>query len=225
MNIKKHIPNLLTLCNLVSGCIGIVYAFGNDLSSASWFIWASLIFDFLDGFSARLLKVNSEIGKELDSLADVITFGVLPSCMIYQLIQLQSSSQFLPYIGFSIAAFSALRLARFNLDAGQQEDFIGVPTPANALLISAFPFIHARYPEILSIEVLVVICPVLSWLLISNLRLFSLKFKNYTWKDNWVRFTFLGISVLLLAFLNIYGVPVMIFTYLLLSLLHFYIIV
>mgnify|MGYP001789768834 CR=1 FL=1 len=140
MAIKKHIPNTITCCNLISGCIAIAYAFSGKIEISFTWIIIGAVFDFFDGMSARLLKVSSPIGKELDSLADDITFGVAPSTIIFSQLQLMSYPDFLeplrpylPFVAYIMAAFSALRLAKFNLDERQALGFIGLPTPANAL--------------------------------------------------------------------------------------------
>ena len=130
--IKKHIPNAITCANLFSGCIGIVYAFNGALETAAYFVLLSGIFDFFDGFAARLLNVKSNIGKDLDSLADMVSFGFLPGVVMYQLLsQSDYASPYLPYLAFIITVFSALRLAKFNNDTRQTEDFIGLNTPMN----------------------------------------------------------------------------------------------
>ncbi|OZA56958.1 MAG: CDP-diacylglycerol--serine O-phosphatidyltransferase, partial [Sphingobacteriales bacterium 39-40-5] len=140
---KKHIPNSVTCLNLFSGCLGIVFAFQGNLIWASYAIVIAAVFDFFDGMLARLLKAYSDIGKELDSLADMVSFGVLPSVIIYQLFalspQIDFGADWLSFSAFIIAVFSALRLAKFNIDTRQSENFIGLPTPANALLIASFP--------------------------------------------------------------------------------------
>lgn len=147
MNIKKHIPNSLTCANLICGCLGIKFSFEGHLIWASYMIGLAAVFDFFDGFAARLLKVSSPIGKDLDSLADMVTFGVLPGIIIYQLLLLAvdinglNSDSWLPYIAFMIPVFSALRLAKFNNDSRQTDSFIGVPTPAVTLFIGSFPLI------------------------------------------------------------------------------------
>ncbi|HQS50964.1 MAG TPA: CDP-diacylglycerol--serine O-phosphatidyltransferase, partial [Daejeonella sp.] len=144
---KKHIPNSVTCLNLFSGCLGIVFAFQGNLIWASYAIVIAAVFDFFDGMLARLLKAYSDIGKELDSLADMVSFGVLPSVIIYQLFalspQIDFGADWLSFSAFIIAVFSALRLAKFNIDTRQSENFIGLPTPANALLIASFPLIIA----------------------------------------------------------------------------------
>ncbi len=210
----RHLPNFLTCCNLICGCIGIVFLLENRGIPAAYFVWASCVFDFLDGFAARMLKVSSPIGKELDSLADVVSFGVLPACVMYQLIGTASSSEILPYFGFTIAAFSALRLAIFNVDTRQSDSFIGLNTPANTLFISSLPLLPTGVvPWLYQPVVLIAITFVFSLLLVSPLRFFALKFKNYTWGDNKVRFTFLLISVLLIAGLGTTAIPIVILLY------------
>lgn len=219
--IKKHIPNAITCLNLFSGCIGLVYAFDNQLIAAGYFILISALFDFFDGMLARLLKAYSEIGKELDSLADMVSFGVLPSVIVYQLFRLASPEQtYLPFIAFLIAVFSALRLAKFNIDTRQTENFIGLPTPANALLILSLPHIvseEAFSGYVLNPSVLVVFSIVMSLLLVAELPLFSLKFKNLSFTGNQYRFILLGLSVILLIMLKFGAIPLIILSYLVLS--------
>jgi CDP-diacylglycerol---serine O-phosphatidyltransferase len=233
MNIKKHIPNFLTCCNLLCGCLGIWLASktssSSELAYASYLIFAACMFDFLDGFVARLLHVQSPIGKELDSLADVVTFGVLPSFIIYNLIHKSQNGLdlevnyflFIIIFPFVIAVFSALRLAKFNIDTRQSESFIGVPTPANAILIASLPLIIKQYPSmenfILNPWFLIALTLIMSYLLVAELPLFALKFKNFKWAGNEIRFIFLGLSILLLAFLKWLGIPIIIFLYIILS--------
>lgn len=210
----RHLPNALTCGNLICGCIGIIYALESSLGAAAWFVWAACIFDFFDGFAARTLKVSSPIGKELDSLADVISFGVLPSMVMYRMIDVISSSAWLPYAGFSIAVFSALRLAKFNIDENQKDSFIGLPTPANALFITALPFLKPPLDILISQDfMLVSITALFSFLLVSPIELFALKFKNFSWADNKVRFTFIGLSVLLLMLWHTAALPLIILLY------------
>ena len=145
--LKKHIPNAITCANLFSGCIGIVFAFKGEQEVAAYFVLLSGLFDFFDGMVARLLNVKSEIGKQLDSLADMVSFGFLPGVVMFQLLMLSDySSAYLPYLGFLITVFSALRLAKFNIDERQTEDFIGLNTPKNTLFIVSLPFIAHDYP-------------------------------------------------------------------------------
>ncbi|MFA4869731.1 MAG: CDP-diacylglycerol--serine O-phosphatidyltransferase [Pedobacter sp.] len=220
---KRHIPNAITCANLFSGCIGIVYAFNGDLETAAYFVLLSGIFDFFDGFAARLLHVKSDIGKELDSLADVISFGFLPGVVMFQLLsQSDFSSPYLPYFGFVITAFSALRLAKFNIDTRQTEDFIGLNTPMNTLFIVSLPFIQKDYPEIIgSAPLLVGLIVLVSWLLVSEIKIFSLKFSSTSWAQNKIKYIFLILSVLLVAVLKFAAVPLILVLYIGLSVLHF----
>lgn len=216
---KKHLPNFLTCCNLLCGCLGIVFVLENRSVPAAYFVWAACIFDFFDGFAARMLKVASPIGKELDSLADVVSFGVLPSLVMYKMIAASTASVALPYIGFLIAVFSALRLAIFNVDETQRDSFKGLNTPANTLFITSLPLIHYAAGEWLyQTWVLISITTVFSFLLVSRIEIFALKFKNFSWADNKMRFTFIAISVLLLATLHIVAIPLIIILYIILSL-------
>ncbi|MEQ7801261.1 CDP-diacylglycerol--serine O-phosphatidyltransferase [Pedobacter sp. ASV1-7] len=220
---KRHIPNAITCANLFSGCIGIVYAFNGALETAAYFVLLSGIFDFFDGFAARLLHVKSDIGKELDSLADVISFGFLPGVVMFQLLsQSDFSSPYLPYFGFVITAFSALRLAKFNIDTRQTEDFIGLNTPMNTLFIVSLPFIQKDYPEIIgSAPLLVGLIVLVSWLLVSEIKIFSLKFSSTSWAQNKIKYIFLILSVLLVAVLKFAAVPLILVMYIGLSVLHF----
>ena len=224
----RHIPNFLTCCNLVCGCLGIIALLeGRDIPIA-YFVWAACIFDFLDGFAARLLKISSPIGKELDSLADMVSFGVLPALWMYTVIadlskytivSVDGTFAFLPYFALLIAVASGLRLAIFNLDKTQSDSFKGLPTPANALFITALPFLDTPFFRFVhSPGMLVAFCVVFSALLVSRIDLFALKFKNFSWRDNKVRFTFLAIAVILLAVLKLAALPLVILSYIALSL-------
>ncbi|TDQ08339.1 CDP-diacylglycerol--serine O-phosphatidyltransferase [Pedobacter metabolipauper] len=221
--IKKHIPNAITCANLFSGCIGIVYAFNGSLETAAYFVLLSGIFDFFDGMAARLLHVKSDIGKELDSLADMVSFGFLPGIVMFKLLQSSDyASPYLPYAGFIITVFSALRLAKFNIDTRQTEDFIGLNTPMNTLFIVSLPFIQKDYPEIInSTLLLITLTALLSGLLVSEIRIFSLKFSSVAWKQNQLKYIFLILSALLVPFLKFAAVPFILVLYIGLSILHF----
>jgi CDP-diacylglycerol---serine O-phosphatidyltransferase len=211
---KKHIPNFLTCCNLLCGCIGIVFCLEGRAIPAAYFVWVAAIFDFLDGFAARMLKVHSPIGKELDSLADMVSFGFLPSVVMYKMISLSSTSPWLPYLGFSIAVFSALRLATFNVDETQRDSFKGLNTPANTLFITSLPLLSDQVHSWLYQNwLLATITIVFSLLMVSPIDFFAFKFKNFSWADNKVRFTFVGIAVLLLALFRISAIPLIILLY------------
>jgi CDP-diacylglycerol--serine O-phosphatidyltransferase len=221
-NMKKHIPNFLTCCNLLSGCFGIVFLLeSRDLSStytAAYFVWISCVFDFFDGFAARFLKVSSPIGKELDSLADMVSFGLLPSMVMYKMLQASTAHPYIPYIAFLIAVFSALRLAIFNVDETQRDSFKGLNTPATTIFISSLPLLVGQTGDWLyQTTTLVIITVVFSLLLVSRIEIFALKFKNFSWRDNKLRFTFLLLSVLLLATLQFVAIPLIIILYVTLS--------
>lgn len=224
--IRKHIPNAITSLNLFSGCIAIVFAFEEAYLTAALLIALAAIFDFLDGFAARLLKAYSAMGKELDSLADVISFGVAPGVMAYSYITSQAmtmgSPTWLAWFGFLIPVFSALRLAKFNLDERQTSSFLGLPTPANALfwafgIGSSFNFfLNDNFDPI----VLVIGILISSALLVLEIPMFSLKFKDFKWKGNRLRYYFLMGCILLLVLLNLNGISACIVWYVLLSVLN-----
>lgn len=215
----RHIPNLLTCCNLLCGCLGVVFVLEGRTLPAAYFVWIAGVFDFFDGFAARMLKVSSPIGKELDSLADMVSFGLLPSVVMYKMLVTAHAPSYLPYIAFAIAIFSALRLAIFNLDERQSDSFRGVPTPANALFITSLPLLTGTAASFLTeYWVLVLITVVFSLLLVSGFELFALKFKDFSWANNKIRFTFLLLSVLLLVVLQVAAIPVIILLYIALSL-------
>lgn len=226
--VTKHIPNTLTSCNLISGCIAIVFALSANYTMALTFIVVGAVFDFFDGMSARLLGVSSPIGKELDSLADVITFGVAPSSMIYTLLLTLSKSGWnetlafaVPYVAFVMAAFSALRLAKFNLDERQTTSFIGLPTPANALFWGALIVGNENVFDENSyyIYLLIILVFVSSWLLVAEIPMFALKFKHWGWRDNKVKYVFLISCLPILLIFGISGISVIIAWYICLSFL------
>ncbi len=212
MSIKKHIPNSITCCNLISGCIATSFAFSGNAKMALIWIIIGAVFDFFDGMSARLLKVSSPIGKELDSLADDVTFGVAPATIVFAELGVMDYPSFmeplrgiLPYFAFLIAAFSALRLAKFNLDERQTTSFIGLPTPANALFWGSLLVMNPDWIENESWSVFAIIILILvsSYLLISELPMFALKFKHWGWKGNEVKYCFAIISLLTLTIFGI----------------------
>lgn len=224
--IVRNIPNSITCCNLISGCIATYNAFLGDIRMALLWIIVGAAFDFFDGMSARLLKVSSPIGKELDSLADDITFGFAPSAIIfYELSIMEYPSEllmlkpYLPYFAFVMAAYSALRLAKFNLDERQSLGFIGLPTPANALFWGAL-FVGAQnFMESTAYMlpvVLLMIC-VSCWLLIAEVPMFALKFKQWGWKGNEVKYIFLISCLPLLMIFGITAFSVIIAWYVVLS--------
>jgi len=214
--IKKSIPNIFTLLNLLTGCLGIIYI-TIDLIISSQLIWLAVTFDYFDGFTARILNAKSEIGKQLDSLADMVSFGVLPSLIMFELISDQN--YYLAFLALLIAAFSALRLAKFNIDKRQTNIFIGMPTPANALVVSSFPsiiYIYGWQPGAVILAATVVI---MSVLLIVPLKLMALKFEDYSWNRNSMRYLLIGISIVSLLFFKTLAIPAIYLLYLALSLI------
>ena len=221
--VTKHIPNTLTCCNLLSGCMAVIAAFNCEPWHALLWIVSGALFDFCDGLSARLLKAYSPIGKELDSLADLVTFGLAPSVLCFTALKGLSYpcdwlAQFYPYIGFVLVTFAALRLAKFNIDERQTTSFLGLAVPANALFwgglfqidLNAIP----AAPWILGVLVII-----FAGLMVSEIPMFSLKFKNLSWSDNKIRFIFLLVSVLILIVLGRQGLSAVIGWYIILSIL------
>ena len=217
---KKHIPNTITCLNLISGCIATYFAFQSDCELALLFIVIGAVFDFFDGMSARLLHVSSPIGKELDSLADDITFGFAPSAIVFSFLSgLHIHIPLLPFLAFVMAAFSALRLAKFNLDERQAMGFIGLPTPANALfwgaLIVGLGEQLAAMPYVEWIVLAMVF--VSSYLLVSEIPMFALKFKTWGWKGNEIKYLFLLTCIPLLLCFQVTGIAIIIAWYVILS--------
>jgi CDP-diacylglycerol---serine O-phosphatidyltransferase len=229
------IPNFLTSLALVSGSLSVFFAIDGHMAWAGILIIVSAVFDFLDGFSARLLKSYSEIGKQLDSLSDVIAFGLAPAAILFTLFefalfgrnqQIQDINATwyewaILFSSFLIPVFSAFRLAKFNISTNQDRNFIGLPTPANALLWASFALMLSipKYTEVLKLlytaKNLLAIVVITSILLVSRIPMFSLKFKSFSWAGNWYRFIFIGICVILLALLNVYAIPLIFLTYVL----------
>lgn len=227
--IKKAIPNTITCLNLFSGCIACTFAFFGQFKWAFVFIILSAIFDFLDGMVARLLKVSSPIGKELDSLADDISFGLVPAILVFSLMInplntfvtwpnfLHPISFIIPFLAFLIAIFSALRLAKFNIDPRQSHSFIGLPTPANTLFWISFVWGGHELFQSLNVFILIGMIIVSSGLLVAEIPMFSLKFANLSWKENKIRYIFLITSIPLL-FLGKISLAAIILWYIILSL-------
>lgn len=225
--IKNSIPNTVTCLNLFSGCIASVMAFEARYDMALLFIILSAIFDFFDGLLARALNAHSVIGKDLDSLADDISFGVAPSLIVFSLLKemhypasIGFIAPYLPYAAFLISVFSALRLAKFNNDTRQTSSFVGLPVPANALFWGAL--VAGAHDFLVSdnchpVYLFILIC-LFSWLLVSEIPMFSLKFKNLSWNDNKISFIFLIVCIPLLVFLGIGSFAAIIVWYILLSL-------
>ena len=225
---KKHIPNSITCCNLISGCIATAFAFAGDIKVALLWIIIGEVFDFFDGMTARLLHVSSPIGKELDSLADDITFGVAPSTIIFSQLQLMSYPDFLeplrpylPFVAYIMAAFSALRLAKFNLDERQALGFIGLPTPANALFWGSLlvGIGEQMYYRPWTLYLILIGILVSSWLLVSEIPMFALKFKHWGVKGNEVKYLFLVTCVPLVAIFGITSFAIIVAWYVVLSMI------
>ncbi|MBB2952424.1 phosphatidylcholine/phosphatidylserine synthase [Sphingobacterium sp. JUb56] len=220
---KKHIPNTITCLNLFSGCIGVLMALKGDYMTTAYCVLASGIFDFFDGMVARLLHVKSNIGKELDSLADMVSFGFLPGAILYMLLsEVFIEQPLFAYLGFVVTVFSALRLAKFNLDERQTTDFIGLNTPMNTFYVLSLPFIAEKYPDIILNPYFLLISTALtSFLLVSEIRLFSMKLSSLAWSENKYKFIFVILAVVLFAVLQFVALPIILLSYILLSLLHF----
>ena len=223
---KKHIPNSITCCNLISGCIATGFAFAGNIKVALLLIIIGAVFDFFDGMLARLLNVSSPIGKELDSLADVITFGLAPSTIIFSQLHVMSYPTFLeplrdylPYVAFIMAAFSALRLAKFNLAERQALGFIGLPTPANALFWGSLLVGVGEKLETRPWALYFILAGVLisSWLLVSEIPMFALKFKHWSFKGNEVKYLFLITCCPLVVIFGISSFAIIIAWYVILS--------
>jgi len=229
--LKNYVPNAFTMANLFSGSLGVVFAVQDKLELAAICVALGIFFDFFDGFFARILNASSEVGLQLDSLADMVTSGVVPGIVMYQLLNHATG---LPwgddpliktgYIGFAIILASGYRLAKFNVDTRQTTSFIGLPTPANALLILSLPLIY-MYSDYAFAKAcienpyfLLILTAISCILLNAELPLFALKFKSWDWAENKIRYLFLVASVVLLATLQYAGVPVVIFLYIVLSL-------
>lgn len=234
MNIKKHIPNTITLLNLFCGCIAVVFVSNNQFETAFFFVCLGIFLDFFDGFFARLFKVSGPLGLQLDSLADMVTSGVVPGFVMFKMMLSSNASmtdgylQYFPYLGFIITLGSCMRLAKFNIDTRQTDSFIGLPTPANALFILSLPLILEYYAadSLLVLEVLtekwvlLLIALFSAYVLNAEIPLFSLKIKKLNFKDNALQVIFLAISVLLLVFLRYLGVALVIVFYVLLSVIN-----
>ncbi|TXE12013.1 phosphatidylserine synthase [Seonamhaeicola algicola] len=235
---KRYIPNALTLLNLLSGCIAAIFAVNGNFTWAAYFVFLGVFFDFFDGFAARKLNVQSEIGLQLDSLADVVTSGLVPGIIMFKLLELvvadwstldfenEFNMPFLPILGLAITLASAYRLAKFNVDTEQQTFFKGLPTPANALLIISLPLIiefqnnDAINAIILNKYFLIAVTILSCWLLNSGIKLFALKFKNWNFKDNATRYIFILLCVVLLVVLKFAAIPVIILLYISMSVLN-----
>jgi len=224
LKIKSHIPNTITLLNLLSGVIGIIWVINGNIVSGAYFIILAAVFDFFDGFAARLLHVQGELGKQLDSLADLVSFGVLPGMVLFQMAKVSTQIEWLPYLTLIVPLLSAVRLAKFNLDTRQSDKFIGLPTPANALFISTLPFFAIQWPWVgtwlTSPLFLVGIAWIFSILLLMELPLIALKFKSYAFVANKFRYALLALGLSLILLFGLAGIPIVILAYLGLSIVE-----
>jgi CDP-diacylglycerol---serine O-phosphatidyltransferase len=232
MKIKNQIPNLITLLNLLCGSIAIILVFSGEMILASWFIILAAALDFSDGLAARLLHAKSDIGAQLDSLADVISFGLAPSTIMYQLLLDSPGTSswsagnmpLLPFAALLLVAGGAYRLAKFNTDPGQAAEFKGLPIPASGIFVAALPLIIRQFEEserlyeiLRNHYVLLAIIVFLSWVMVSNIPMISLKFKNLIWKDNLSRFILIGAAPILFILFRFSAIPMIIFLYIIIS--------
>lgn len=226
---KKHLPNFVTLLNLLSGTIAVIFAVKGQMLWTAVFVFLGIFFDFFDGLLARKLKVNSELGLELDSLADMVTSGVVPGLVLYHLFEISpplswDRFQMIPYLGLLVTLASAYRLAKFNISNEQEDGFIGLPTPANALLILSLPLIihyqgNDLYNSIILNPFFLIVITFLSCILLNApLRLIALKFKTWDFKSNSSRFLLIVLTLVILVVFKYAGIPLAILTYILLSL-------
>ena len=226
--IKKEIPNILTLCNLLCGCLSILCSIGGgevSASSASWasiFIFLAAVFDLFDGMVARLLGVAGPLGKELDSLSDVVSFGVAPSFIAYQMIVFQGKMPDWAAVSVLVMALaSAYRLGKFNLDEEQKKDFKGMPTPANALFWAALGLHAAKTGFVLNVYFILLLSLLLALLLVSNFKMFAFKGGPWTWRAKGMVYLFLVAAVVLFCVFGWLGIAAAIILYPVFSLLHF----
>lgn len=219
MSIKKHIPNTITCCNLLSGCVSILFTCNNHLLWASAMIFIAAIFDFLDGFAARTLDAKSPIGGELDSLSDVVSFGVAPSFIVAWFLSKSGIGWWVhdvnlfPMLGFILAAFAAVRLAKFNIDTRQSHNFIGLPVPAVGLFIASLPFFTMEMNPYLMLAMVAIF----SWLMISEVPFFSFKIKNLRFKDNVLRYFVVIFAIIAVIIMKLAALPFVFLFYILLS--------
>ena len=239
MSIKKHIPNAITLLNLLAGLLALIHAFNGNYNEAFSLVCLGIFFDYWDGFFARIWKVQSPIGLQLDSLADMVTSGVVPGLVMYKMLGdiQENQSQYnltedtyymgvVPYLGFLITLASCFRLAKFNIDTRQTDSFIGLPTPANALLIMSIPMIqfHSEFEWLVDFlsnpYVLVGVTVLSSYLLNAEIPLFSLKLKSFSWEKYKMQVVFLILSLILIVLLEFIATPIIILLYVILSVVN-----
>jgi len=226
--VKSYIPHFITLLNLFSGCVAVIFALEGNMKLTALFVCLGVFFDFFDGLLARKLKVESELGVQLDSLADMVTSGLVPGLVLFHLLGLApqlswETYNLLPYFGLLVTLASAFRLAKFNISTNQSDAFIGLPTPANTLLIISLPLIleyqhsDAINATILNPWFLIVLTLVSCYLLNAPIKLIALKFKTWNFKDNASRYILIVLSIAILAIFQFAGIPLVIIAYILLS--------
>ena len=224
MNLKKHLPNFITLLNLFCGCIAIVMVADLKFDMAFYFVALGIFFDFFDGFFARKFNVAGPLGVQLDSLADMVTSGVVPGYVMFQILKQynENGCDYLPYLGFIITLGACYRLANFNIDTRQSDSFIGLPTPANTLFIASLPLVTNALvdPVIQNIWVLLAITAVSTYVMNAEIPLFSLKIKNFSFQKYKLQIGFLVVSLIMIATLQFLAVPLVIITYVLLSVVN-----
>ena len=227
---KSFIPNFITLLNLFSGCVAVIFALEGNMKLTALFVFLGIFFDFFDGFIARKLNVQSDLGVQLDSLADMVTSGLVPGLVLFYLFGLAPqphlvNSELLPYFGLFVTLASAYRLAKFNISTNQSDVFIGLPTPANTLLIISLPLIleyqnsDAINSMILNPWFLIVLTLISCFLLNAPIKLIALKFKTWNFKDNAARYILIILSVVLLSVFQFAGIPLLIIIYIFLSII------
>lgn len=218
--IRYLIPNSVTLLNAFSGCCAIVFLLNQEYKNALLFILIALIADFLDGFLARWLNATSELGMQLDSLSDAVSFGVVPATIVYCLLKQDTAlPTYAAFAAFFIAVFSIYRLAKFNIDTRQREIFVGLNTPANTLFFSGLLILNFYKGFQFSGLFLLCLIPISCFLLVSEIEMFSFKFKKFTWSGNEIRFIFIGIALLLLLFVPYFALPIIITIYIVINLI------
>ena len=230
MNIKKHIPNLITLINLFCGCVAVVFVSEQNYEMAFYMVCLGIFFDFFDGFFARLFKVSSPLGLQLDSLADMVTSGVVPGYVMFSMFTNSAhelgTNPLIPFLGFIVTLGSCYRLANFNIDTRQTDSFIGLPTPANALFILSLPLVLKFSDSLIVLEILtnqwvllaITLCS--AYILNAEIPLFSLKIKKFNLKDNMLQMVFLLVSIILVLLLHYLAIPLIIIFYVLLSVVN-----
>jgi CDP-diacylglycerol--serine O-phosphatidyltransferase len=218
--IKKHIPNFITCLNLFAGSMAVYFGFQGNYQAVFGLVLLAALFDFLDGFAARMLKAYSPMGKELDSLADMVSFGLVPGVVVFSMLSKSTLPPWISFAGFIIPVFSALRLAKFNIDERQTTSFIGMPTPANAIFWTGLGYSYAAV-LISNSWILLILTVIFSYLLVAEIPMFALKVKNLAWKDNQIQYIFLVVSIGLLAGFQLNAFPMIIAWYILLSIILF----